>query len=255
MTILVIGGCHTGNYGVQAHLSFTRQWASHLETAAQEPIHLHCLSMVKLEHINSLIDQYRADLLAADLIVLQLGHYELSWRQPFSRLLRPGTTTSTHKVPVYKSSAMPKPHQSPEKVHKVAHPSRRSRWRDSAKTTLLQAHQLLYKDIPYLANFRQQLTGAFAQLTAFQEKIVVLTPFPTLNKVDYWLRCQCHSFIIDSAIQRSFTVADSFDAIPRHPAFFLADGVHLNSLGHMVLALFLSELPGVVDRHRELIAV
>jgi hypothetical protein len=255
MNILVIGGCHTGNYGVQAHLSFTRQWASHLETAAQEPIHLHCLSMVKLEHIDSLIDQYRANLLAADLIVLQLGHYELSWRQPFSLLFRPGSATSTHKVPVYKSSAMPKPHQSPEKLHKAAHPSQRSLLRDGAKTALLETHRLLYKDIPYLATFRQQLTDAFAKLSTFQEKIVVLTPFPTLNKVDYWLRCQCHSFIIDSAIQRSFTVADSFDAIPRHPAFFLADGAHLNSLGHMVLALFLSELPGVVDRHRELLTV
>lgn len=255
MNILAIGGCHTGNYGVQAHLSFARQWAIHLETAAQEPVQLHCLSMVKLEHIDSLICQYRADMQAADLIVLQLGHYELSWRQPFSTLFSSRALAPTKDASVYKSSAMPKPHHSPEKIHKAAHLSRRSVWRDGAKTAMLQAYQLLYKEVPYLATFRQQLTDAFTQLAPFRDKIIVLTPFPTLNKVDYWLRCQCHSFIVDSAIERSFTVADTFDAIPKHPAFFQADGVHLNSLGHMVLALFLSELPCVVDLHRDLVSV
>jgi lysophospholipase L1-like esterase len=46
-------------------------------------------------------------------------------------------------------------------------------------------------------------------------------------------------------------VADTFDAIPCQPTFFQADGVHLNSLGHMVLSLFLSELPCVMELRQE----
>lgn len=250
MNILVIGGCHTGNYGIQAHLSFARQWASHLEIAAQEPVHLRCLSMVKLTHIDSLVTQYRADFQAADLIMFQLGHYELSWRRPFLDLFR-SRSESNQEAAVYRAGTPPKPYPATEKLYKAAEPVNRSRWQDTAKTTVLRAYHQLYKSVPYLHTFRHQLTGAFDRLAAFRDKIIVLTPFPTLNTLDYWLRSQCHAFIIDAAIERSFTVADTFDAIPRHPTFFQADGVHLNSLGHMVLSLFLSELPCVMELHRE----
>lgn len=250
MNILVIGGCHTGNYGVQAHLSFARQWANHLEIATQEPVQLRCLSMVKLTHIDSLATQYQADLQAADLIMVQLGHYELSWRRPFLDLFKI-RLESARKTTVYQPGATPKPYQATEKLYKAAELSSHGRWHDTAKTTVLRVYNRLYKDVPYLHTFRHQLTDAFDQLAAFRDKIIVLTPFPTLNTLDHWLRSHCHAFIIDAAIQRSFTVADTFDAIPRHPTFFQADGVHLNSLGHMVLSLFLSELPCVMELHPE----
>ncbi len=250
MNILVIGGCHTGNYGIQPHLSFARQWANHLEIAAQEPVHLRCLSMVKLTHIDSLVTQYQADLQAADLILFQLGHYELSWRRPFLDLFK-SRWESDRRTSVYRAGATPKPYQATEKLYKAAESSNRNRWQDTAKTTALRVYNRLCKDVPYLHTFRHQLTDAFDRLTAFRDKIIILTPFPTLNTLDHWLRSQCHAFIINAAIQRSFTVADTFDAIPRHPTFFQVDGVHLNSLGHMVLSLFLSELPCVMELHQE----
>jgi len=250
MTILVIGGCHTGHYGIQAHLGFARQWANHLEIAAQEPVHLRCLSMVKLTHIDSLVTQYQDEFQTADLIVFQLGHYELSWRRPFLDLFR-SRSESDRKTTVYRAGATPKPYQATEKLYKAAELPSRGRWQDAAKTTALRVYHQLYKDIPYLHDFRHQLTDAFDRLTAFRDKIIVLTPFPTLNTLDYWLRSRCHAFIIDAAIQRSFTVADTFDAIPHHPTFFQADGVHLNSLGHLVLSLFLSELPCVMELRQE----
>ncbi len=250
MNILVIGGCHTGNYGVQAHLSFARQWANHLEIATQEPVHLRCLSMVKLTHIDSLATQYQADLQAADLIIFQLGHYELSWRRPFLDLFD-SRSESDRKITVYRAGTVPKPYQATEKLYKAAELPNRSRWQDMAKTTALRVYNRLYRDVPYLHTFRHQLTDAFDRLATFRDKIIVLTPFPTLNTLDQWLRSQCHAFIIDAAIQRSFTVADTFDAIPCQPTFFQADGVHLNSLGHMVLSLFLSELPCVMELRQE----
>lgn len=241
MKVLVIGGCHVGNYGVQAHLGFVQQWATHLKMSTHEPVHINCLSMVKLEHIPSLLSQYHSELVEADLIILQLGHYELSWRKRFSELfrreLKTGNVDPTYRPPSAKSlttAAFP---------HKPTHSSRWEQLKNEIKTTFLYAYSYLGGDIPFLKQFKNDLLKAFTQLTAYQNKIVVLTPFPTLNKLDYWLRKEANSFIIKSAAETGLNVADTFEAVPRQKTYFLADGVHLNSLGHIVVALYLSELP------------
>jgi hypothetical protein len=239
MNMLLLGGCHTGNYGIQNHLGFARQWATHLEVETHEPVQLQRLCMVKLTHLDSLLGQYRTAFQQADRIVLQLGHYELSWRRPFRELFgpnAPGLTTPS----IYKPGAMAR--KPAESFYQAACRPRYLPWRELAKTTVLQACSLLGYEVPYLQLFRQQVAAAFHRLAPYRHKISVLTPFPTLNPLDHWLRAQCHDYVIACAMAESFVVADTFAAIPRHPAYFLADGVHLNSLGHTVLGLFLSEL-------------
>ena len=241
MNVVIIGGCHVGNYGVQSHLGFVQQWATHLKISTHEPVQINCLSMVKLEHIPSLLNQYHAELMEADLIVLQLGHYELSWRKRFSELFQ-AESGESNSNPTYRST-LPKSLTTATFLHKPTHMSQRAQLKDGVKTALLNTYHQLGGDIPFLNQFKNKLTKAFALLSPYQDKIVVLTPFPTLNKLDQWLRRKSNSFIIESAIETGLEVADTFDAVPRQKAYFLADGVHLNSLGHMVIALYLSELP------------
>lgn len=246
MNVLVIGGCHVGNYGVQAHLGFVQQWATHLKMSTQEPAHITCLSMVKLEHIPSLLSQYHKELVEADLIILQLGHYELSWRKRFSELFQRESNES-HVTPTYQPR-LGKSLTTATFSHKPTHTSRWEQLKNELKTTFLRVYSRLGGDIPFLKQFKDDLLKAFTQLSAYQHKIVVLTPFPTLNTLDYWLRKETNSFIINSATETGLNVADTFEAVPRQKTYFLADGVHLNSLGHIVVALYLSELP-LHDKH------
>ncbi|GAB4014676.1 SGNH/GDSL hydrolase family protein [Spirosoma koreense] len=253
MNVLVIGGCHVGNYGVQQHLGFVQQWATHLKVSTHEPVHLTCLSMVKLEHLPSLLSQYQDELTEADLIVLQLGHYELSWRKRFQDLFQP-TVEAGRSEPTYQRISF-KPSAYSTFLHKSPHKPERYQVKNRLKTALLGLHQATWGELPFLRQFRDKLTKAFAQLAAYQDKIVVLTPFPTLNRLDQWLRRASHPFLIEAAIRQGLRVADTFEAVPCQQPYFLADGVHLNSLGHMVVALFLSELPLPTEEKTQLSAV
>ncbi|SFE20028.1 SGNH/GDSL hydrolase family protein [Spirosoma endophyticum] len=241
MNVVVIGGCHVDNYGVQSHLGFVQQWATHLKISTHEAVHINCLSMVKVEHIPSLISQYHAELMDADLIILQLGHYELSWRKRFSELFQAESSERIANT-IYRST-LPKSLATATFSHKPTHTSQREQLKNGIKTAILSTYYQLGGEIPFLNQFRNKLTKALTLLSAYQDKIVVLTPFPTLNKLDQWLRKKNNSFIIESALEAGLNVADTFDAVPRQKAYFLADGVHLNSLGHMIIALYLSELP------------
>ena len=241
MNVVVIGGCHVGNYGVQSHLGFVQQWATHQKISTHEAVHINCLSMVKLEHIPSLISQYHAELMDADLIILQLGHYELSWRKRFSELFQ--AESSARIANTTYRSMLPKSLTTAIFSYKPTRTSQRVQLKNGIKTAILSTYYQLGREIPFLNQFRNKLTEAFTLLSAYQNKIVVLTPFPTLNKLDQWLRKKSNSFIIESALGAGLNIADTFDAVPRQKAYFLADGVHLNSLGHMIIALYLSELP------------
>lgn len=241
MNVVVIGGCHVGNYGVQSHLGFVQQWATHLKISTHEAVQINCLSMVKLEHIPSLISQYHAELTDADLIILQLGHYELSWRKRFSELFK--VESGEHTANTTYRLTLPKSLATATFSHKPTHTSQQEQLKNGIKTAMLNTYYQLGGKIPFLNQFRHKLTKAFTLLSAYQNKIVVLTPFPTLNKLDQWLRKKSNLFIIESAVEAGLNVADTFDAVPLQKAYFLADGVHLNSLGHMVVALYLSELP------------
>ena len=241
MNVLVIGGCHVGNYGVRAHLGFVQQWATHLKMSTHDPVHITCLSMVKLEHIPSLLSQYHSELIEADLIILQLGHYELSWRKRFSELFQKVSEASKVCSTYRPTSATSL--TTATFPHKPTHISRWEQLKNELKTTFLRAYSRLGGAIPFLEQFKDDLLKAFGQLTAYRDKIVVLTPFPTMNKLDYWLREETNSFIINSATETGLHVADTFEAVPCQKTYFLADGVHLNSLGHIIMALYLSELP------------
>ncbi len=239
MNIFVIGGCHVGNYGIPAHEGFVQQWTNQLELQLGESVDVTVLSMVKLTHIPVLLEQYGWKINEADLIILQVGHYELSWRKPFSQLF----DTAAHRQPATDGTKPVYHPKTPKSADDLRPISQREQLKNTVKATLLTLYTHAFGPIPYLKKFSDQLTDAFTRLRPYQEKIIVMTPFPSLHDVDQWLRRESHSSTIQTAVQAGFTVVDTFGAIPRYPSYFLADGVHLNSTGHLKIALRLHELP------------
>lgn len=239
MNVLVIGGCHAGNYGIQAHEGFVQQWANQLELQTRESVDVTVLSMVKLIHIPVLLEQNGWRFNEADLIILQLGHYELSWRKPFSQLFQ----AASHRRPANDCTKPVYQPKMPELTDALRPISQREQAKNTLKASLLTLYSHAFGPIPYLNEFSDQLTNAFAQLSPYQEKIIVMTPFPTLHDVDQWLRRKSHSSIIEASERAGFMTVDTFGAIPRYPSYFLADGIHLNGTGHLKVALRLHELP------------
>ena len=234
MKIVIIGGCHVGNYSIPPHLGFVQKWAAHLESLTDESTQSICHSMVSLNQVDDLITQHKVELMQADLIVLQLGHYELSWRKRFRELFQhlPSPTT-------------PKPYQ-PKPLPNMAGTRPipyQQRLKDRLKAFFLTLYKARYGQLPYLQQFDQRLTQTLALLAPYQAKVVVLTPFPSLHPVDQWLRRESIPTIYKCIRQNGFQLVDTFRAIPRKAAYFLADGAHLNTLGHSAVALLLSELP------------
>ena len=247
MNVLIIGGCHVANYGLQPQLGFVQQWINQIEINLDEPVNVTSLSMVKLSHIGTILTQYQPQLEQANFIVLQLGHYELSWRKRFSELfqaeskVRQNENTSQE---AYRRKTLDRPTE-------LAPSPLNERLKNRLKASLLTAYQRIHGPIPYLAQFSDQLTNAFNELRYYRSKVVILTPFPTFNEVDQWLRRAAYPLICRQAQQAGFALIDTFDVVPRRKAFFLPDGIHLNQLGHLTVAFYLANFSGMADNLAE----
>ncbi|WP_155297336.1 SGNH/GDSL hydrolase family protein [Spirosoma aerolatum] len=234
MKVILIGGCHVGNYAIAPHLGFVQKWTEHLAYLTDEPIQTLCHSMVSLSQVADLITQHRVELMQADQIVLQLGHYELSWRKCFRELFQHQLFSPTPKP------YQPKPLPNITGTAPIPYQQKLKNWFKAAFLTLYKTQN---SQLPYLKQFDQRLTQTLALLAPYGAKVIVMTPFPSLHAVDQWLRRESIPFICKCARQNGFRLVDTFSAIPRQAAYFLADGAHLNARGHAIVALLLSQLP------------
>ena len=253
MNVFIIGGCHVGNYGVQPNLGFVQQWTNRLRVHVCEPVNVTTLSMIKIQHMPDLLMYYQSEVRQADVIVLQLGHYELSWRKRFNEIFHHSTQNEflAAKLNGHCHSELLKPPIETDCSAKPFQFSVCNEVKDITKTTLLTLYRQVWEQLPCLNQFTDDLLHVFNELRPYQKKIVVMTPFPTLKKVDQWLRREGYPIIVKAAIERGFTVVDTFGAIPRQKSYFLADGVHLNSVGHLKVALCLHELSMLTNLFNE----
>ncbi|OJW80832.1 MAG: hypothetical protein BGO59_35835 [Spirosoma sp. 48-14] len=190
--------------------------------------------MVSLNQVADLITQHKVELMQADQIVLQLGHYELSWRKCFREIFQQQPFTITPKP------YQPKPLPSVAGTAPTPYHQQLKNWFKAAILTLYKAQN---GQLPYLKQFDQRLMQMLALLAPYGDKVIVMTPFPSLHPVDQWLRRESIPTMYTCARQNGFRLVDTFSAIPRQAAYFLADGAHLNAQGHAVVALLLSQLP------------
>ncbi len=239
MNIFVIGGCHVAGYGIQPHLGFVQQWTNQAKTILNEPVNVTCLPMIKLDQVTHLVGQYQDDLAQADLIIVQLGHYELSWRRRFRELFYSTAPSESKEKRGRTDVAKPVSAKITDGRHIASF--RSEPFKNALKIGALMVYRCIWKELPLLDLFRQNITHAFAPLKPYADKVVVLTPFPTLNEVDQWLRTVSHSIILEAVAWANFGLIDTFRSIPRLKSCFLADGVHLNQQGHAIVTALLGE--------------
>jgi len=250
MKILVIGGCHVGNYGLQSSEGFLQQWANHLDTVSEEPIQITCFTLMTYLRLPTLLEQHCTAFKEADLILLQMGNYELSYRGTFRDLF--SKTRSPENPAKSLSSSLTAPIVSTPLDHfKDApiqdYPRHWSDWiKNVTKVAGLSFYQLLGGQLPILEELSHSMRQASKVLRSFASKIVVLTPFPSLNVIDHWLRRSSRSLYQSEAERNGFALLDVHQAVLPHRSYFLSDTFHLNERGHTQIARFLIKSQSVL---------
>jgi len=251
MKILAMGGCHTYGYGVPAGESFTERLAQELSQDG-EGVEVDFLAPLKMSRLARLLAAPAFDLGGYDLIVLQLGHFELLTQEPFKNFFR---TTEPVNARLYGASARTFDRQ--QRPQPVAHlrggvlgkrfskdlvpPVPGREWREWVKCALLEAVAAFY-EIQRLRFVRHCLRDILERLAPYRERVLVLTPLPSMNRLVNTLRRQAGRVFREECQRQNVCVLDVFGAIEWQPYFFTTDGVHLNELGHHLLALEIGEV-------------
>lgn len=86
MKILVIGGCHYYGYGVKAGEGFVQKLVAQYEREGNI-VHVDYYTPYKMEKIVGLVEHLSNSLFSYDLILLQIGHFELLNADRFRKII------------------------------------------------------------------------------------------------------------------------------------------------------------------------
>ncbi|MBN8825283.1 MULTISPECIES: SGNH/GDSL hydrolase family protein [unclassified Spirosoma] len=74
------------------------------------------------------------------------------------------------------------------------------------------------------------------KLKPYRHSVLLLTPFPHLNRVDQWLQQRSRTIVLNEADDQLFSVFDTDSVIrPKEEYFINSDGDHLNAISHEIL--------------------
>lgn len=74
------------------------------------------------------------------------------------------------------------------------------------------------------------------KLKPHRHNVLLLTPFPHLNRVDQWLQQRSRTLVLDEADEQLFSVFDTDSVIrPKEEYFLNGDDDHLNAISHEIL--------------------
>lgn len=252
MKILAMGGCHTYGYGVPAGESFTERLAHDLREA-DEAVEVDFMAPIKMKKLIRVLRQPAFDLRGYDLILLQLGHFELLNQEPFWNFFREYEPLNPRLYgaagAAFDRQVRPQPvahlrgdvlgKRFSKDMHLPAGHFRALRER--AKCALLRGLSPFY-EIGRLRLVRGYLRQILTLLAPFRERVLVLAPLPSMNPLVNLLRREGGRVFEEECERQNVCLLDVFGAIEAQPFFFTADGFHLNELGHHLLALEISEL-------------
>ncbi|GAB2584955.1 SGNH/GDSL hydrolase family protein [Spirosoma areae] len=245
MKLLVIGGCHTYGFGVDFGKGFVQQVAQELGKSTTE-ITLEYYAPAKMSRIGPLLAHLGTQLGEYDLILLQLGHYEVI-HSYFRELFQP--LPADQSLEVYAGHIVLNHQTRPASVHwfheklKTAdyvhqpycepngYVARLRRWGKQA--TLKLAHR--FGRIERLAYMERMLTEMLMYLNPYRKRVILVTPMPVQDKLMNQLRRMASAMFVKQAQAADATVIDSFRSLNLLDSVLLPDGCHLNSFGHAQL--------------------
>ncbi|MGM9506103.1 hypothetical protein ACS5NO_00185 [Larkinella sp. GY13] len=239
MRMLVIGGCHTYGYGVRPGQSFVEQFGRRLEQIGAY-VEIDYYTPFDLPVAGSLVRNLNLD--QYDLILLQLGNYRLQHPSAFKTLLKnrmqaagpkPGPikwTTPVRIATLRSQSQAPFP-TGPNTLGK--------RLKTGIKIMALKALDMT-RNVERLNEVGQQLSDVMHALHAHRRKVVLLTPFPHLDPVTYWLRQRGRQLFCQIGRQKGVSVLDTHLYIRAQKQYFITGDLgHLNAIGHELIGLYL----------------
>lgn len=244
MRILAIGGYPVLGYGVPHKKGFMEVFAESLIKLEQAPVKVDYYIHFSMENTIELLLNIGMQIHRYDLIIMQLGHSELfaidtvadlrkTDKQKYNEnsLLLEQLYVNTTEIAdnlvslreLYKPST---------KVLSTGLVSQ-LKWR--VKLHILKQ---MYKfgKLGRLKYYRRLLKVILSLLTQVKERCVVVSPFPCINSCHNYLRTVGRTLTHEECVQQAFHYLPSENFIEHHPYFFQPDGLHINALGHRVLA-------------------
>lgn len=243
MRILVIGGHQVFGYGVSASRGFVDVLTEGVSTLDHEQVVVDTLVHFSMEKtiealigLGSYISNYH-------LVIIQSGLDELDGERPLGQLIKDNYNTFNHQVDSDESYRK-----------KIIVPSNLALMRELYRPNAIMKQRFLKTPcLPYIKrmllkniassgrlgvikHFERQLKIIIHLLQRVKERVILLGPQPGLNPCTQFLRNLGEDTLRDVCKVQGFNWFKTMEVIEPHPYFFLADGKHLNALGHRVLA-------------------
>ncbi len=244
MRILAIGGYPILGYGVPHKKGFMEVFAESLNKLEQASVKVDYYVHFSMENTIEFLLNIGQQIHRYDLIIIQLGNSELlatdgiiqlkkAEKQVFNenRLLLEQLYVNTTEVADNISS-----------LREIYKPS-------SNKPPKAGVHQLqwyfkraivkqLYKfgKLGRLKYYRRLQKVILSLLMPVKEHCIIVSPFPCINPCHNYLRDLGRTITQEACSEQAFHYLPSENFIEQHPYFFLPDGLHINALGHRVLA-------------------
>ena len=252
MNILVIGGCHCYGYGVAAGRGFVQKLVAQYEREGNF-VHVDYYTPYKMEKIVSLLEHLRSNLSAYDLILLQIGHFELLNADKFKKIIDFKQRDFNFRVygQLNESINHPKkaidiqrylgqgfggmPTINSSKSIKASFHYLKGKAIDILQTVFMNVHHKIY-EIQRIKYVRKTLVEILNALAFHQNRIVLLTPFPVKERTTNFLREEGRVTFLEESILRGIQCVDTHAVIASNMSRLLSsDDCHLNEFGHEII--------------------
>lgn len=252
MKILVIGGCHCYGYGLKAGQGFVQKIVAQYEREGNL-VHVDYYTPYKMDKIVRLVEHLSTNLISYDLILLQIGHFELLNADRFKKIVDFKQRDFNFRVYGELNESINHPLK-PINIHRFlgqgfdAFPKEKTLM--SFKTSLnylkgkvIDISQMMFMNVHHrvteiqrIKYVRETLVEILNALSFYQDKLMILTPFPVKESTTNFLRKNGRVLFMEESMIRGIQCIDTHSTIANDMTHLLsADDCHLNELGHEII--------------------
>lgn len=217
MNVLVIGDEHTYGFGLSGgSLNYIGHFIRQIRLAGQA-VSVESYAHLTMPQLSSTLAHLPLN--RYDLIILQLDH----------TILQP-TAFVADSVPCLTTPVLP---------YCLEHKNDFRVVKQTPSTYLRDMGWLLGSFV--LPFHKLALSVVLQQLRSYRHNVIILTPFPSRERPNQWLRQRSRALLLKKAEEQLFSVFDTDAIIRPHEEYFLAnDSNHLNAVSHELIgrALF-----------------
>ena len=246
MKVLVVGGCHVYGYGIEKGKGFVQQTLDKLRLEYQTEIEVTYYAPFKLDKAIRLFMLQPSLSKQFDIIILQLGHFELTHQDVFKRFFDESTAFNQQMYPASETDLCKLVPANINELHAVSPAHKfekkklnlevvKSGLRLQLKLAFLKAYHW-FKPIGRLRGFRHQVEELVTLLDGAQQKTVWIAPAPVSDKISNFLRQQGRAILLKVCKSAHFQVIDPVQVIDHPEEGIASDGFHINEYFHTLLA-------------------